>query len=135
MNSENKASILAVDDNTFLLDTVRFILEGEGYNVIVAYNGEDAINKFKENKDRIQLCISDIVMPKIGGREAYEEMRKIRPDLRAIFMSGCAPDMVKEIIDSGLDFISKPISPSDFLRKVREVLDRRGQKKRPQRLP
>ena len=124
MNSENKASILAVDDNTFLLDTVRFILEGEGYNVIVAYNGEDAINKFKENKDRIQLCISDIVMPKIGGREAYEEMRKIRPDLRAIFMSGCAPDMVKEIIDSGLDFISKPISPSDFLRKVREVLDR-----------
>ncbi|MDO8721846.1 MAG: PAS domain S-box protein, partial [Syntrophales bacterium] len=115
--------VLLVEDDERVRKITLSVLEDFGYHVILAVNGEDAISKFKENKDRIQLCISDMVMPKLGGREAYEEMRKIRPDLRVIFMSGYAADKTKGIIDEGLDFISKPVSPSDFLRKVREVLD------------
>ena len=116
--------MLLVEDDERVRSITLDTLEDFGYHVIVAVDGEDAISKFKENKDRIQLCISDMVMPKMGGREAYEEMRKIRPDLRVIFMSGYAADKAKAVIDEGLDFISKPVSPADFLRKVREVLDR-----------
>ena len=117
-------TVLLVEDDERVRKITLSALEDFGYHVIVAFDGEDAISKFKENKDRIQLCISDMVMPKLGGREAYEAMRKIRPDLRVIFMSGYAPDRAKGIIDEGLDFVSKPVSPTDFLRKVREVLDR-----------
>ncbi|MEK6725041.1 MAG: ATP-binding protein [Deltaproteobacteria bacterium] len=117
-------TVLLAEDDERVRKITLSALEDLGYHVIVAVNGEDAISKFKENKDRIQLCITDMVMPKMGGREAFEEMRKIRPDLRVIFMSGYAPDRAKGIIDEGLDFVSKPVSPTDFLRKVREVLDR-----------
>src|SRR4030067_2823611 len=117
-------TVLLVEDDERVRKITLSALEDFGYHVIVAFDGEDAISKFKENKDRIQLCISDMVMPKLGGREAYEARRKIRPDLRVIFMSGYAPDRAKGIIDEGLDFVSKPVSPTDFLRKGREVLDR-----------
>jgi len=117
-------TVLLVEDDERVRKVTLSALEDSGYHVILAVNGEDGVSKFKENKDCIQLCISDMVMPKKGGREAYEEMRKIRPDLRVIFMSGYAADKTKAILEEGLDFISKPVSPSDFLRKVREVLDR-----------
>ncbi len=117
-------TVLLIEDDEMVRAITLTVLEDFGYKVIVAENGEDAVSKFKENNDKIHLCISDMVMPKMGGREAYKAMRKIRPDLRVIFMSGYAADKTKGIIDVGLDFISKPVSPTDFLRKVREVLDR-----------
>ena len=117
-------TVLLVEDDEMVRAITLTVLEDFGYKVIVAENGEDAVSNFKENNDKIHLCITDMVMPKMGGREAYKEMRKIRPDLRVIFMSGYVADKTKGIIDEGLDFISKPVSPTDFLRKVREVLDR-----------
>lgn len=117
-------TLFLIEDDESVREITLTVLEDFGYNVIVAVDGEDAVSKFKENRDRIDLCISDMVMPKKGGREAFEEMRKIRPGLRVIFMSGYAADKTKGIIEEGLDFVSKPVSPSELLRKVREVLDR-----------
>jgi CheY-like chemotaxis protein len=65
-------------------------------------------------------------MPKMGGREAYEEIKKMRPDVKVLFMSGYTDDRIRQerLLEGGADFILKPVSPRDLLRKVRELLDR-----------
>jgi two-component system cell cycle sensor histidine kinase/response regulator CckA len=77
-------------------------------------------------KDGIQLLILDLIMPKKSGKEAYDEIKKIRPDVKALFTSGYAIDIIKRkgLLEEGFNFISKPISPKGLLRKVREVLDK-----------
>jgi PAS domain S-box-containing protein len=121
-----KESILVVEDDVSLRKLSRIVLESFGYNVTTAENGEDAISTFIENKDRIRLVILDMIMPKKNGKEAAEEIRKIRPDIKIIFASGYTRDNIreKELLDKGMDFILKPVAPKDLLNKVREVLDR-----------
>jgi CheY-like chemotaxis protein len=91
-----------------------------------AVDGEDAIRIFNENKDKIQLLFLDVIMPKKNGKEVYDDIKKVRPDIKAIFTSGYNADIIhkKGILEEGLDFITKPISPEELLRKVREVLDK-----------
>lgn len=78
-----------------------------------------------ENKESIQLILSDIIMPKKNGREAYEEIKKINPDVKALFISGYATDVIQQrgIQEEGFHLILKPVLPNQLLRKVREVLD------------
>lgn len=116
--------LLAEDDETVRRST-KEILEHWGYEVIEAENGEDAIKVFNENMDKIQILILDVIMPKMNGKEAYEEIKKIKPDIKALFMSGYTANIIhkKGILEEGINFISKPVSPNELLRKVREVLD------------
>ncbi len=102
------------------------MLQEFGYNVIEAVDGEDAVNKFMENKDRIQFVVIDVVMPGKNGREVYEAIKKVSPDMKAIFTSGYTQDIIhaKGILDEGLRFIAKPVSPHELLRRIREVLDK-----------
>ena len=67
-----------------------------------------------------------MIMPKKNGKEAYAEIKKIRPNVKALFVSGYTIDIIhkKELLDEGLDLILKPVSPKDLVRKVREILDR-----------
>lgn len=78
-----------------------------------------------ENKDDIQLVLLDVIMPKLNGKEAYEKIKKIRPDIKTIFMSGYTADILKTrlILEDGLHFISKPASPFELLTLIRTVLD------------
>jgi PAS domain S-box-containing protein len=119
-------TILVAEDDADVSKLIKTILEGYGYKVIEAVDGEDAVFKFIENKDKVQILILDVIMPKKHGREAYEEIKKISPDIKAVFMSGYTADIInkKGILEEGIDFISKPILPDDLLRKVREVLDK-----------
>jgi len=118
-------TILIAEDDTEVRRITKEVLENFGYKVIEAVNGVDAINKFIENKDRIRLLLFDLIMPKKNGREAYEEIRKIMPDIKVLFTSGYPADIIHEkgVLEEGINFISKPVSPDDLLRKVREVLD------------
>ncbi|MBI3815816.1 MAG: response regulator, partial [Nitrospinae bacterium] len=86
----------------------------------------DAIKVFKEDKDRFQLLILDVIMPKKNGKEVYEAIKKIRPDMKTLFTSGYTADIMyrRGILEKGLSFISKPASQDELLRKVREILDR-----------
>ena len=79
---------------------------------------------FRENQDRIQLVISDLIMPKKNGREAYEEMKRIRPGIKAIFTSGYTADIItqKGLLEEGVDFIAKPLNLAELLKKMRDVL-------------
>jgi two-component system, cell cycle sensor histidine kinase and response regulator CckA len=122
--------ILVAEDNKAVRGLITELLTDWGYTVIEAENGEDAVDKFKENKD-ITLLIIDSVMPKKNGGEAYDEIRKINRSVKVIFMSGYTRDVIldKGIEDRSFDFIQKPIHRGVLLSKVREVLDRPKQQK------
>ncbi|PKN49955.1 MAG: hypothetical protein CVU58_02635 [Deltaproteobacteria bacterium HGW-Deltaproteobacteria-16] len=83
------------------------------------------MRKFEETQTAIQLLLFDIIMPKKNGQEAYEAISKIRPGIKTIFMSGYAPDMLREKATMGdtIPLLAKPLSPSKLLQKVREILD------------
>jgi hypothetical protein len=119
-------TVLLAEDDIDVRKFTKEVLEEFGYKVIEAVDGEDAIDRFMENKDRIQLLLLDVIMPKKNGKEVYEEIKKIIPEIKALFMSGYAANVVfkKGIIEKGLDFVLKPISPTKLLRKVRGVLDK-----------
>lgn len=119
-------TILMAEDDAALRRLSRIVLESFGYNVITADNGEDAITKYMENRDNIQLIILDMIMPKKSGKEVYDEIRKLAPVVKTLFVSGYTMDIVsrRELLDQDLDFILKPVSPKDLLKKVRELLDR-----------
>lgn len=119
-------TILVAEDNDALRKLVQTILETFGHKVITAEDGEDALNRFSDNADEIKLCILDLVMPRKNGREAYDAMKKVKPDARVLFISGYTSDVMyrKEIAEEGLDLLLKPVTPIDLMRKVREILDR-----------
>jgi PAS domain S-box-containing protein len=116
--------LVAEDDEVVRVLTVKLLTEA-GYRVVEASNGEEAVRKYKEQKDAIRLLVLDVVMPRKNGKEAYDEICGIRPDIKAIFMSGHAGDVFerKHIIGERFNIIMKPVSPSSLLQKVREVLD------------
>ncbi|MDP2753669.1 MAG: response regulator [Nitrospirota bacterium] len=118
--------ILLAEDDEEVRKLTKTVLDGSGYKVIEAIDGEDAIRKFIEDKDKIQLLILDVVMPKKNGKEAYNEIKKTKPNIKALFTSGYAKDIIhrKGFLEEGFSFISKPVSPRELLRKVREVLDK-----------
>lgn len=119
-------TILMAEDDEAMRRLMKDVLEYSGYSVIVAVDGEDAVNRFIEHKDKIQLIILDVIMPRKSGREAYEAIKGIRPDIKAVFMSGYTDDIMqkKGMLDKDVDLILKPVSPNELLRKVREVLDK-----------
>ena len=118
-------TILIAEDEESVRNLYKEALETYGYSVIEAEDGESAVSKFIENKDKIQLLILDVVMPRKNGREAYEEIITINPDIKALFTSGYTENIIhkKGILDSKFNFIRKPISPNELIRKVREILD------------
>jgi len=122
----NGEIILLAEDDPHVRTITKMYLEGNGYKAIEAENGDQAVKRFVENKDTIAIVILDVIMPVKNGREAYEEMQKITPDIKAIFMSGYTDDVIsrKGILEEGFDFISKPINPDTLMKKIREVLDK-----------
>ena len=98
---------------------------GSGYTVIEAADGEEALNKFREYRDRVQLVILDVIMPRMNGKAVYDELRKLRPEVKTLFTSGHTGDVIqkKGLLEKGMHFLSKPASLTDLLRKVRDVLD------------
>jgi PAS domain S-box-containing protein len=118
-------TILVAEDDASMRKMTRIVLERYGYRVITAEDGEDAIAKFTENRDRIHLVMLDMVMPKKSGKEVYAEIRRMIPGIRALFLSGYTADTIDshELRGDGLDSLHKPVLPKDLLRKVREILD------------
>jgi PAS domain S-box-containing protein len=117
-------TILLAEDAVMVRDLAKNILEEYGYHVIVAENGVNAIELYKAHPG-ISLLVLDVIMPGRNGKEVYEEIRGLKPDIKALFMSGYTANIIhkKGILDSATEFISKPFSPNAFLRKVRGILD------------
>jgi len=118
-------TVLVVEDNPEVRVLNRAVLETFGYRVIEAVDGEEAVAQFIRHRDEIDLVVMDVVMPRMNGKEAHGEIIRVRPDVKVLFMSGYAADIVQEkgIVAEGVNFIPKPVTPMDMLKKVREILD------------
>ncbi|AMV73422.1 hypothetical protein JCM30471_18370 [Desulfuromonas carbonis] len=119
-------TILVADDDTLLRSLATEVLTQFGYRVLAATDGEEALELFRSHRQEIDLAILDVVMPKLNGKAVRDEMLRLVPDLRVLFISGYTADIIHRhgVVDPELDFIQKPMRPHDLLRKVREVLDR-----------
>jgi CheY-like chemotaxis protein len=119
-------TVLLAEDEKEVREVNRSVLEEFGYRVIEAVDGADAVMQFMENRYDIDILLIDLIMPKKNGREAYEEILRAKPDMKAIFLSGYAADMMRSrgLIGAATEFICKPVSPGELLKKVREALDR-----------
>jgi DNA-binding response OmpR family regulator len=124
-DNQGRETILVAEDDEAIRWLAKDMLEEFGYTVILAENGEDALNKFGENRDKIQLLLLDVIMPKKSGKETYEEIKSMNPNIKAIFLSGHAADLhhKKGILEEGLNVIIKPFAVTALLDKVRQVLD------------
>jgi PAS domain S-box-containing protein len=119
-------TVLVAEDDIPLGTLTRTILESSGYTVISAVDGEEAITKFMENRERISLVLLDMIMPKKNGKEVSVAIRNVSPRIKILFGSGYTMDIIKtrELTEAGFDFIHKPFLPRELLTKVREILDR-----------
>jgi len=119
-------TILIGEDDAQVRNLLKEVLLKAGYHIIEAVDGNDAVEVFDKNKDNIHLLILDVIMPKKTGKEVYEDLKKVKSDIKVIFVSGYSADIIhkKGILEVGLDFVSKPVSPDELLIKVRNVLDK-----------
>jgi CheY-like chemotaxis protein len=119
-----KQNVLLVDDEPAMQELGRELLEDGGYDVTIAANGLEALEIYREQHDRIDLVVLDLVMPGMDGGQTYSEMKKIDKDLKAFFCSGYISDQVFAgmLEDKKLPRIEKPFRPADFLKTVRDVI-------------
>jgi PAS domain S-box-containing protein len=117
-------TILVAEDSIAVRKSLKNILDEFGYHVIEASDGEEAVAKFKQNKDMIKLIVIDVIMPKKSGRKAYDEIKKINPEVKVIFTSGytAAVTNKKEFNREDVNILLKPVLPDKFLKTIKEVL-------------
>ena len=118
-------TILLVDDDLDIRKVATLLLEDYGYRVLSADNGETALALFRDNRDEIRLLITDVVMPRMNGKELFEEIHRLGARLPAMFMSGYACDITDTTLATAgqAAFLSKPIKLDHFLMTIRRMLD------------
>jgi CheY-like chemotaxis protein len=118
-------TILLVEDDPLVRRLARQVLEESGYSVVPAANGPEALQALKSHKDSIHLLLTDVVMPRMSGREVADRVVSQRPDAKVLFMSGHTEDAIvyHGVLEPGVAFLQKPFTPHGLLTKVRDVLD------------
>lgn len=114
-------TILLVEDETFVREFLLDALKDRGYTVIVAEDGQDAVDKYAKSMHLIDLVLMDVMMPRKDGVSAHKEISKLNPSSKIILMSGYASESLGGIED--LNFIQKPMLPSTMFEYIRELLD------------
>jgi two-component system cell cycle sensor histidine kinase/response regulator CckA len=119
-------TILLVDDEEMILEIGRDLLNAMGYKVQTARSGTEAVQLYKGEKDSIDLVILDMIMPEMGGGQAYDRMKEINPDLKALLSSGYSIDgEAHEIMERGCNgFIQKPFNLNELSTKIREIFQK-----------
>jgi PAS domain S-box-containing protein len=120
-----RETVLVVEDEEVVRALVRDILEGSGYTVLTASDGEEAQSVGRGHNAAIHLIVTDVVMPRMGGREAAETLAPHLPGVKVLYMSGYTNEAIVRhgVLDPGIPFLEKPFTPDALLRKVRRVLD------------
>ncbi len=118
-------TVLLVEDEDGVRRLLQYVLNKRGYKVLEAASGEDALEVFEKHSAEIDLVLTDIVMPKMNGRELADRLREIRPELKVVYMSGYTDDVLVRTgaLGPGMSFLQKPLRPDVLAAKVREALD------------
>jgi CheY-like chemotaxis protein len=118
-------TILLVDDEDYILEVGRLMLEGLGYTLITANSGRAGVNVFQDQHEKIDLVILDLVMPDLDGESVFREIREIDEDIRVIFASGFyVVEQTRDLLENGAsDFLQKPFNLKQLSTKIRCILD------------
>jgi two-component system, cell cycle sensor histidine kinase and response regulator CckA len=119
-------TLLVVEDEQSVRNLARGVLEAQGYEVLSASNGQDALRVVREHKGSpIRLVVTDVIMPVMGGKVMAEWLKTTYPDLAILFTSGYTDDVITQhgVLETGVAFLPKPYTPAALTRKVREMLD------------
>lgn len=118
-------TILVAEDDPSVRNLVEMVLVKHGYQVILADDGQEVVDRFARHQNGIGLVLMDIIMPRKNGIDAFDEIRKVRPDAKVLFTSGYTADFIQSRgMQEGVELITKPVQPLELLRRVREVLER-----------
>ena len=117
--------ILVVEDEAAILNLARTMLERLGYTVLTAGTPTEAKRLIEEQSCKIDMVLTDVVMPEMNGRDLVKSLQESCPDIRCLFMSGYTANVIAHqgVLDEGVDFVQKPFSLRDLARKVREALE------------
>ena len=120
--------ILLVEDDDLVREITATVLKGQGYDVLEASTGQQALQLLADSALSVQLMLTDTVMPGMGGRELAERLATLQPSMKVILMSGYSDDsaLQRQVRDRGVAFLQKPFSADELLRKVRGELEARG---------
>ena len=118
-------TILLAEDAEVLRRLLREILSQNGYTLLTAANGEDALRLSTEHPGPIHILVTDMVMPIMSGKELVSRLGPLRPEMKILYMSGYTEDAIASQgnIEPGTAFLEKPFSPDALVRKIREILD------------
>jgi CheY-like chemotaxis protein len=118
-------TILLVEDEPHLRRLVARVLRAQGYTIWEASDGREAMSLVMERGTGFHLLLSDVVMPELSGKTLADQLRSICPEARVLFVSGYISNTVVQeaLASSSVAFLQKPFTPSDLVRKVRDVLD------------
>ncbi len=118
-------TVLLVEDEEQLRVVVRGILRRNGYHLIEARDGEEALRMSENHQEKIHLLLTDVVMPHMNGPELAERLLPTRPDMRVLYVSGYTEDAIvhHRVVSPGVALLQKPITPEALLRRVRVALD------------
>ncbi len=121
-------TVLLVEDTEVIRRLLREVLTRRGYHVLLAANGEEALDVAAAHAGPIHLLISDVIMPRLNGRELARRLCPVRPDMSVLFMSGYTEDAIAKhgILDPGTHFLEKPFTHGALMAKIREILDARS---------
>ncbi len=124
-NLQGSETILVVEDEEGVRKLAHRILESSGYHVITAANGGEALLECEAHGDDIQLVLTDVVMPKMSGRNLADRLAETYPDMKVVFMSGYTDDALGQhnVLDDSVHFIAKPFTLPGLRQKIRQVLD------------
>jgi CheY-like chemotaxis protein len=119
-------TVLLAEDADSVRTLARMVLRKNGYKVLDARHGGEALMLCEQHPGEIDLLITDVVMPHMSGRQLSERLRALQPRMRVLFMSGYTDDAVVRhgVLEADLPFLQKPFTPDALARKVRETLDR-----------
>ncbi len=120
-------TVLLVDDDDMVVEGCREMLTKMGYDVSIARNGKDALEIYKENQDKIDIVIIDMIMPEMNGGETYDRLKKMNPDINVLLSSGHSINgQATKILERGCnDFIQKPFNIEVLSEKIREILGKK----------
>jgi PAS domain S-box-containing protein len=122
--ANREITVLAIDDDPGVLETLVRMLKREGFNVLAAMSGKNGIELYRSAKDEIKVIILDMIMPEMGGFEAFNAIRQLNPEARFVLSSGysLSEEVVQILSLGGVEFLQKPFSPEEMLRKIGSVL-------------
>lgn len=118
-------TILLAEDDPAVRGLVQSVLSELGYRIILAHDGQEAVEIFSRQTDSIDLALFDVIMPRKSGKQACDELRKLNPSVKVLLLSGYTADIIESRggLVEGVGLIAKPVHPVELARKVRETLD------------